>query len=265
MKITGDSSKYWIWLPALAFWLIVWQLAYSLISNDLLLASPLQVADRLGIMIRMSDFWLMAGISLLRILAGFVLGVAAGTVLAVLTIRIRLLWILFSPAIGAVRATPVASFIILALVWMSSARVVVFIVFLMVLPIIWANMTEGIKKTDPQLLEMARVFGLTRAQIIRLIYIPSISPFFVAAAMTSMGLGWKAGIAAEVLSTPRPSLGSELYFAKIYLETPNLIAYTLVVIFLSLVLEKLLLRVLRGTESYFRRHGRNAGLKGGAS
>ena len=265
MATKGDYAKYWLWLPALVFWLVVWQLAYSLTGSDLLLASPLQVASRLGHLILMGSFWMTAGLSLLRILAGFALGVVAGAVLAILTVRVRVLWILFRPAIGAVRATPVASFIILALVWMSSVRVVVFIVFLMVLPIVWANVTEGIKKTDPQLLEMARVFGLSRGQVIRLIYIPSISPFFIAASVTAMGLGWKAGIAAEVLSTPRPSLGNELYNAKIYLETPDLFAYTLVVIALSLILEKVLLFALRKTEVYFKSHGRNTGMRGGVS
>jgi NitT/TauT family transport system permease protein len=248
--------KYWQWLPILVFWLLVWQLAYILIDSDLLLASPLQVGVRLIVLVGESHFWLTAGLSILRITAGFLLGVVIGVVLAVLTVRIRLMWLLLRPVIVAIRATPIASFIILALVWMTKARVVIFIVLLMVVPIVWANVVEGIRKTDPQLLEMAQIFGLTSSQVLRLIYLPSVSPFFLAAVTTALGLGWKAGIAAEVLSTPQPSLGSELYNAKIYLETPNLLAYTLVIIVLSLILEKLLLWVLNRAESYFKTHGR---------
>lgn len=259
-----DRFRRWRWLPALLIWLLIWQLAYWLIGRDLLLASPWQVLHSLSLLMVRPAFWLTAGMSLLRIEAGFILGVLAGTVLAVLTVRFGWLHDFFFPAISAIRATPVSSFIILALVWMTSSRVVIFIVFLMVLPIIWANVTEGIRKTDPQLLEMATVFEMGRGKVVRLIYLPSVSPFFIAAASTSLGLAWKAGIAAEVLSTPRFSLGGQLYEAKIYLETADLLAYTLIIIILSLLLEKAMLRLLRLTEAYFQRHGRLVVLSGAA-
>ena len=104
---------------------------------------------------------------------------------------------------------------------------------------------------------MAFVFRLTRSQTLRFIDIPSVSPFFVAAATTGLGLAWKAGIAAEVLSTPRNSLGGLLYEAKIYLETPDLLAHTAVIILLSLLLEKLLVSVLALAGKYFHSHGRS--------
>ena len=250
----------WQWLPILVVWLLIWQLAYWLIGRDLYLASPLQVAGRLISLMQQLEFWQSAGLSLLRILAGFALGLLVGTLLAVVTVNVKWLDAFFHPAISAIRATPVASFIILAMVWMTNSRVVVFIVFLMVLPIVWANVAEGIRNADPQLLEMASVFRLSRGQIIRQIYLPSVSPFFITAATTSLGLGWKAGIAAEVLSLPPLSLGGRLYDARIYLETADLLAFTLVIIILSLLLEKLLLLTLHRAQNYFRRHGRGGQL-----
>jgi len=256
------ALKCWYFLPTALFWLIIWQLLYMFVHQDLLLASPLQVFSRLYMLARQPDFWLSALYSLLRIEAGFLLAVLSGTILAVLTTRINWVYHFVYPAISAVRSTPIASFIILALVWMTSNRVVIFIVFLMVLPIVWTNVTEGIRKIDPQLLEMANVFHLSRSQIFRYIDVPSVSPFFIASATTGLGLAWKAGIAAEVLSTPTNSLGGRLYEAKIYLETPELLAYTIVIITLSLLLEKLLVLVLRNSGKYFRHHGRSP-LSGG--
>jgi NitT/TauT family transport system permease protein len=139
---------------------------------------------------------------------------------------------------------------------MSSVRVVIFIVFLMVMPIIWANLVEGIRKTDRQLLEMARLFKMNRWRRIRLIYLPSISPFLISAVSTSLGLGWKAGIAAEVLSTPDLSLGKSLYESKIYLETQDLFAYTAVIIILSMVLEKLIIKSLYMLQNLISHQGR---------
>ncbi len=253
---SARPAKRWLWIPVALFWLVLWQLLYQAIHQDLLLASPVQVFVRLTQLFGQTSFWLAALYSLLRIEAGFLLGIAVGTMLAILTVKVGWIERFVYPAISAIRSTPIASFIILALIWMSSNKVVVFIVFLMVLPIVWTNVTEGIRKIDPQLLEMAAVFRLTRRQIIRHIDIPSVSPFFIASATTSLGLAWKAGIAAEVLSTPSNSLGGLLYEAKIYLETPDLLAYTAVIIALSLLLEKLLVRVLRHAGQYFHRHGR---------
>jgi len=252
----NTGLRSWYWVAVLLFYLILWQLLYQFIQKDLLLASPLAVLGSLVQLCGQKDFWIAALYSLVRIQAGFLLAVISGTLLAVLTARAAWMYHFIYPAISAIRSTPIASFIILALVWMSSSRVVIFIVFLMVLPIVWTNVTEGIRKIDPQLLEMAAVFSLNRRQIFRYIDVPSVSPFFIAAATTGLGLAWKAGIAAEVLSTPANSLGGRLYEAKIYLETPDLLAYTIVIIFISLLLEKLLVRILQNTGIYFRRHGR---------
>ncbi|NLM77440.1 MAG: ABC transporter permease subunit [Ruminococcaceae bacterium] len=243
------------WLPVLLIWLAIWQVAYLWVGQDLLLASPRQVLMSLVRQVAQTAFWKTSLYSLLRIQAGFLLGLFCGSLLAVLTVRFIWLKKFFHPVISAIRSTPVASFIILALVWMSHQSVVVFIVFLMVLPIVWGNVAEGIEKTSRQLLEMGQVFRLSKLDTVRYIYIPSIAPFFTAAATTSLGLGWKAGIAAEVLSRPPLSLGGRLYDAKIYLETADLLAYTGVVIVISLTLERLLVLIFRSAGRYFQLHG----------
>jgi NitT/TauT family transport system permease protein len=242
-------------LLVLFIWLSIWQAAYWLVGQDLLLASPWQVLHSLARQAVLFEFWKTALYSLLRIQAGFLMGLAAGSILAVMTVRVSWLKRFFHPAISAIRSTPVASFIILALVWMSHNRVVIFIVFLMVMPIVWANVAEGIEKTSRQLLEMGHVFRLSRWDVIRFIYLPSIAPFFIAAATTSLGLGWKAGVAAEVLSRPPLSLGGRLYDAKIYLETADLLAYTAIIIMISLLLERLLMVTFRAAGRYFKVHG----------
>lgn len=233
-------------------WLSIWQIAYLLVRQELLLASPVQVMKRFFSLLLEAQFWRTALFSLLRISAGFLIGLTAGTLLAVGTSSLKWVHAVFFPAVSAIRATPVSSFIILALVWMSSGRVVIFIVFLMVLPIAWANLSEGINKTDKDLLDMAQVFRLSKGKILRYLYLPSVSPYFMAAATTGLGLGWKAGVAAEVLSTPANSLGGRLYEAKIYLQTTDLMAYTVMVIILSLMLEKLLVNTLRRAEISLR-------------
>jgi NitT/TauT family transport system permease protein len=109
----------------------------------------------------------------------------------------------------------------------------------MVIPIVWGSLCTAITETDKDLLEMAKLYRFGTTKTIRLIYVPSALPLFKSACNTSIGLSWKSGIAAEVLCLPRFSVGTYLYYSKIYLETPSLFAWTAVVIILSFALEKL--------------------------
>ncbi len=228
----------------MAVWLIVWQTVSSVVNKELLIASPVQVGLRLFELIKTQEFWLTTLRSLLKITEGYLLGVICGTLTAVLTAAVPFCYELFYPLISTVRATPVASFIILALVWLKRDNISVFICFLMVLPIVWANVTQGIVSVDKKLIEMARVYSFSKGKLLKLVYIPSVMPSFATGVTTALGLAWKAGIAAEVLSTPKGYIGTELYNSKVYLETADLFAWTVVVILLSFILEKLVVKLL---------------------
>ena len=223
----------------LIFWLLVWAACYRAVGQDLLLASPLQVVRRFAFMAE-APFWRCVGMSLWRTAAAYMLGVIIACALAVACHLSKLLDEVISPALLVVRATPVASFIILALVWLSSSNVPILAGVLMVVPVVFANVREGITSTDPQLLEMAKLFGWSRLKTWRRVVIPTVLPTFVAACQACVGLCFKATIAAEVIGVPKNAIGTQLYTSKIYLETDNLLAWTLVVIILSLVIERLL-------------------------
>jgi len=120
----------------------------------------------------------------------------------------------------------------------------VFIAFLMVMPVVWANISQGIETADKKLLQAADVFKLSLAKKIKYIYIPNCVPFFKNSAASGIGLAWKSGIAAEVICSPNFAIGSRLYDAKIYLETPELFAWTATVVILSILIEKLTVFIL---------------------
>ena len=229
---------------AVIFWLLVWQLCWLAVGQDVLLPSPAGVARRLGQLVCTLPFWQQVGLSLLRILTGYLLALALGAALGALTARSRLADCLLSPALRTVRAIPVASFIILLFVLMSKEHIPTVTSFLMVLPVVWANVDQGVRETDPALLEMARVFRLSPGRVFRHIRLPAVMPFFLAAARTGMGLAWKAGVAAEVLAAPRLGIGRALYEAKVYLESEELFAWTAVIVAISVLLERGLVRLL---------------------
>jgi NitT/TauT family transport system permease protein len=225
---------------AAVFWLAVWQLISMLVAQELLVPAPLMVSKALGRLVVTTTFWRSTYLSLLRIVVGFVTGIFCGSGAAILTTRFKAADFLISPVLRIIRATPVASFIILALVWIRTGWLPAFISFLMVVPVVWSNVENGIRQIDDKLLEMAQVLRLGRLKTLLHIRIPSVMPYFTAACTTGMGLAWKSGIAAEVICRPDFSIGKQLQNAKIYLETPDVFAWTITIVLLSMLLEKLL-------------------------
>lgn len=237
-------------LPALIFWALVWQCAAMAVGNPLLLPTPGQVLLRLAQLTGETAFWQTACISIGRVMLGVALGILLGAALAVVTSAGSLAELLVAPAMAAIQATPVASFAILVLIWLERDFVPVLICVLMVLPVIWNSVSAGIRETDVQLLEMAKVCRLSRWRILRRIYVPSVMPYFRSASTNALGLGWKAGIAAEVLTVPKHSMGRMISEAKLYLMTEDLFAWTLVVVILSILLQRIMLRLLEGRKKH---------------
>ena len=229
---------------AVIFWLAVWQASSMALDQEILLVSPISVIVRLFSLMTTLPFWESIWFSFIRICSGFLAAVIAGTLLAALSVRFRRISELLAPLMLAVKAIPVASFIILVLIWIPSRNLSVFISFLMVLPVIYTNVLDGIRSANADLLEMARVFSIPVWRKIRYIYIFQVFPFFRSACTISLGLCWKSGIAAEVIGIPDGSIGENLYQAKIYLNTPDLFAWTLVIVLISLGFEKLFLFLL---------------------
>lgn len=215
------------------------------LDSDILLVSPLAVLCRLGQLMVTASFWKAVCFTLSRVAAGFFLAVLAGVLLAVAASRSDRIRELLTPVLLAVRSVPVASFIILALIWFSSKNLSVLISFLMVLPIIYTNVLNGIRSVDRQLLEMARVFRIPGLRVARYIYLPQVMPFFYSACSVAVGMSWKAGAAAEVIGIPGGSIGERLQQAKVYLDTPDLFAWTLVIVAASLFFEKTVLFMVR--------------------
>jgi NitT/TauT family transport system permease protein len=227
-------------LAAALFWLALWQLASMVVGQQLLVPAPAVVLATLLQLIVTPPFWQVTAWSLLRVGAGYVAGVVVGCGFAVLTTGNRAAEVLLAPALRVVRAAPVASFIILALVWIPTGRLPAFISFAMVVPIVWESMAEGLRRQDRDLLEMAAVHRFGWWPTLRRVRIPTLLPFFSTACTTGLGLAWKSGVAAEVISRPELSIGGQLQDAKVYLDTPAVFAWTITVVAVSLALEKLL-------------------------
>lgn len=229
---------------AVVFWLVVWVIVSRVVDSKVLLPSPGEVLKALGRLIVTGSFWKAVGNSFLHIVSGFIGAVAAGILLAVLSYRLTVLKLIISPVMRLIKAIPVASFIILILLWISSGALPFAISFLMVLPVIYVNVLTGIEGTDRKLLEMARVFRMKNINKVKYIFIPQITPYFLSACSVGLGFCWKSGIAAEVIGLSPSAIGRKLYDAKLYLMTDELFAWTVVIVIISVIFEKMVMLLL---------------------
>ena len=211
----------------------------------LLLVPPLEVVKRLWGLVRESDFWRTLLFSFSRIVLGFAIAFVLACVLGVLSGKWPLLETLLWPYVITIKTVPVASFIILSLFFLSARRLSTFISFLMVFPVIYSNVLEGIRSTDRELLEMGQVFRIPWGRRLLYIYLPHLKPFLFSACSVALGMSWKSGVAAEVIGVASGSIGEKLYESKIYFMTEDLLAWTVVIVLVSVLFEKLFLRLMR--------------------
>lgn len=228
----------------LLFWLLLWQGFSLLIHNKIFLVGPLDTLAALGMQISSVDFWGSIIFSFSRICLGFFLAFGGGLLTGSLAYRYPLFQDFLSPAVQLMKSVPVASFVILALIWTGSENLSVFISFIVVFPMIHVSTSAGLSSTDRKLLEMSSVFCVPAYRKILFLYRPALFPYLMSTCRTALAMGFKSGIAAEVIGVPAGSIGEGLYLAKIYLSTADLFAWTLVIIAVSSLFEKLVLLFL---------------------
>ena len=241
-KEKGSIAKK---IGIILFWLLLWELADRIVQNRILLVGPINIVLALVEQISADDFWVVVSASFLRIAAGFLLSFTVGFILAMLSYRFSLLKDFLEPVIVTLKTIPMISFVIMLLIWVGNQALTIYLAFLIVLPIIYTNTLSGFQNTNKEMLEMAKVYNLSPWKRFMYIYRPSFMPFLISSCKISLGMSWKSGIMAEVIGTPEPSIGKEMYAAKAILQTPTLFAWTLIVIILSILFEKLFMLLLK--------------------
>ncbi len=226
-------------------WLLLWQLAGMLIGNPILFATPLETVKALLENFGRADFWGVAGMTLLRIGAGFFFGMLFGILLAALSKAVPFLEELLHPLIYLMKTVPVVCFVVLFLIWWGSSFLSIAISFLMVFTAVYFSTLEGLKSVGKDMLEMAQVYRLPLRTKLFYLYRPALEPFLMGSLKTSLGFAWKSGVAAEVIGLPSNSIGERIYLSKISLDTAGIFAWTVVVCVMSAIFEKLVLFLVK--------------------
>lgn len=219
-------------------WLVLWQLLSMAVGSELLLPSPYESMAALAELAVTGEFYMNVAWTMLRCIIAMALSLAAGSMAAWFASQHECIRSFLKLPVSFFKAVPVMAVIIYVILLASADKVAVIVCFIMCFPIVYTNMLSGLDSVSRDFLELGKLYGLTKRQLRRLIYFPSVRPNFNAAVRLVCGLSWKAVIAAEVLSIPKYSLGYEMLNAKYYLETAELFAYIAVIVVISVLFEK---------------------------
>ena len=228
----------------IAILFVVWQLLALHVNISFVIPHPIPTFRTLFTLLFSSgsinpnlNFWNVVGSSLLRIFLGLSAGIIMGILLAFLAIRFPFFQGGIQACVGIIKATPVASFILI--LWFMTSRefVPIAIASLMVCPIIYQNLFSGyfeLEKEKRELLDVFRVPFFTRLKVFIL---PQLLKYLFPAIISATGLAWKSGIAAEIIAYTKNSIGKEISNARNILEGELLFAFTIVVILISVFFE----------------------------
>jgi NitT/TauT family transport system permease protein len=226
------------------FWLLLWAMAAWWVDSSLVLPSPVATLKGIMTLAGNASFFVSIGVTLLRVFGGVFISVVLGIVLGLIGGLNQPFYALMNPFVSIIKSLPVVSVIILINLWLASGIVPLMVTFLICFPVTWTNVVQGVHATDEKLLQMATIYNVSRMRIIRDIYLPSLKPYAVSALMNAIGLGWKVTVTAEVLANALPSVGMNLYYSKIYLDTDLLFSWTFVIVMCSYLIEKITLHLI---------------------
>ncbi|MDO4960463.1 MAG: ABC transporter permease subunit [Eubacteriales bacterium] len=231
---------------AVLFALLLWQLAAMIIDSSILIVTPVQTLKRLFTIWMEPGFFKTVCFTFSHIFLGYFIAICLGILLAFAAARLHLVETLLWPFVIAIRSVPVASMVVIFLIWVSARNLSVIISFLVVFPVVYNNILSGLKNVNHDMEEMASVFNLSPIRKLKYITLPQIRSYLLSAAGVTAGMAWKAGVAAEIIGTPPESVGKMIYQSKIWLDTDDLLAWTLILVILSVIFERVFTSILKG-------------------
>lgn len=226
-------------LLPIVFWLAVWEIAALIYNHSYFLPGIPETAAALCRIIISPEFPKTVTLTLLRIFAGILFGAIFGALLAIISHKIKFVYSLVSPINSVIKATPVATIIILLWISMNGNALAIFVAFLMVFPIIFQNLYDAFASIDSELIEVSRIFEFSYKKRLKLLILPALKQYFIPAFVTAIGLAFKAEIAAEIIAGVKSSIGQMIYYSKDALATDEMFAWTIVGVTFSIVIERL--------------------------
>lgn len=142
------------------------------------------------------------GISVQRVLLGFIIGAIVGLVLGSLVGLSRILSALLAPTIGGFRAVPSLAWVPLLVLYIgiNEDSKVTLIAIGALFPV-YTTVAGALRHVDPQLVELGRAYGLGRFQLLRQVQLPAVVPSVVSGLRLALAQSWLFLVAAELIAS----------------------------------------------------------------
>ncbi len=221
----------------------VWQALALIVNSTTLIPTPVETLTELFALVIAPTFFRALLTTGLRALIGFIFALLCGAIFATLAYSYPAIRYALTPIVTTLRATPTMSVILLAVIWFAPSVSPAFIGFLIIFPLLYESIYSALNGVDPKLIEMSKVYGVSKKDRLLSLYLPSIRKSVFSGARSTISLNVKVVIAGEVLAYTAKSIGSQMYIAKLDLATATLFAWTIWAILLSLLFEGLVLLI----------------------
>ena len=233
---------------------VAWQLLSWQMAQPQLIPSFPDLLRALLRLVYTPGFLISIGTTCLRACVGLLLSLAAASITAFLLNRSEAILFLFMPWLSLLRSVPVISFILLALIFLNPEMIPLLIAFLTMYPLLTENLLKGLMNRRDSWKMLARQFHLNAWNRLFQIYYPQLKSYLFSGLASAVGFGWRAIIMGEVLSQCVDGIGKRMKEAQVFIDVPELIAWTLVAIVLSWLTDKLISRLSDWQPSVRYRH-----------
>ncbi len=218
--------------------LAIWEIGALIVNDSYFLPGFLETFSALIVLLSQNMLFMPVLVSLARVLLGLVLGIIAGVLLATASYFLPLANDLISTLISIMKATPIATIILILWYALSDASLAIFVVILIVTPVVWQNVYDGYKSISLEMLEICEAYEASAAKKMKILYLPAATKFLIPSIITSIGLAWKAEIAAEIMTYSNIGRSIQDFKTTSY-DTASVFAWALVIVVMSILLEYL--------------------------
>ncbi len=231
--IRGELSRGAVWglaaagliLPLLVWW------AYTAagLANPMFMPGPDAVLARVGRWWTDEGLLTDIGISVYRVMTGFLLSALFALPLGLYIGTYRPVQAFLEPLTDFIRYMPAVAFIPLVMLWVgideSSKILIIFIgtFFQMVLMV-----AEDVRRVPMAQIEAAQTMGASRSEIVKLVILPSARPALLDTLRITCGWAWTYLVVAELVAA-NSGLGYAILKAQRYMQTDKIFAGILLI------------------------------------
>lgn len=234
---------------AVIFICIIWEIIAHIVSKPDIFPSIFYLLQNTFSLFTQKDFYLALLSTLVRGLTGFSISLFSAFLLAILANKYSFWQAFLQPFLVIIRSVPVISFVLLAILWLNSEQLAVFIALVTMFPILFQNIETAFSQINNKWIEMAKVYGKSARERFFTIYLPASKQQIYAGISTAMGFGWRAIIIGEALAQPLRGIGTGMKQAQSYINVPMLMAWTIVAIIVSYLFD-ILIKKLAGIKKH---------------